>query len=64
MFHYEQKEKYIRVKWKKLELGRILTGEGGWAYHPRGCGGQLKSESFRTLQALKTYLEQTELDIT
>ncbi|WYN04988.1 hypothetical protein ISREJYDI_CDS0026 [Pseudomonas phage UNO-G1W1] len=60
MINYELKEQYIRVKWKKKELGRIYHEENGWVYKPNGCQGRIVSEAFATLPQLKHHLEHGE----
>jgi hypothetical protein len=57
MLNYELKEQYIRVKWKKKELGRIYHESYGWVYRPKGCEGRIESESFQKLDDLKHHLE-------
>jgi len=57
MISYTQKEKYIQVRWKKTEIGRIYQELLGYYYSPRGCQGQLHSEGFTELQDLKNWLE-------
>jgi hypothetical protein len=57
MINYEQKEEYIRVKWKRTEIGRIYKEGGEWHYRPRGCEGKLRSEPFPNLPSLKRHLE-------
>lgn len=54
---YEAKEGFISVKWKKTELGRIYKEGSLWHYRPRGCGGNVRSEEYSSLQQLKDYLE-------
>ena len=48
---------FIRVKWKRTEIGRIYKENGEWHYRPRGCEGKLRSEPFPNLASLKRYLE-------
>lgn len=48
---------YIRVKWKRKEIGRIYKESGKWHYRPRGCEGKIKSEEFNSLMALKQHLQ-------
>lgn len=60
MLNYEQKDEYIRVKWKKRELGRIYCEDNCWHYRPTGCQGQIRSEEFTSLTALKHHLEHGE----
>lgn len=57
MINYEQKDGYIRVKWKKKELGRMYNESNSWHYRPRGCEGKIRSEEFASLAALKKHLE-------
>ena len=47
---------YIRVKWKRKEIGRIYKESGKWHYRPRGCEGKIRSEEFNSLMALKQHL--------
>lgn len=61
MINYEEKEDYIRVKWKKKkELGRIYREDNHWHYRPRGCDGKIRSEEFASITALKRYIEGTD----
>ncbi|AMR57391.1 hypothetical protein vB_PsyM_KIL3b_0145 [Pseudomonas phage vB_PsyM_KIL3b] len=60
MINYEQKEDYIKFKWKRKELGRIYNEDNSWHYRPTGCQGQIRSEEFSTLTALKHHLEYGE----
>lgn len=60
MINYEQKEGYIRVKWKRTELGRCYKEDGLWVYKPKGCDGRIVSEGFKRLMDLKKYLEHGE----
>lgn len=60
MITYELKEQYIRVKFKKRELGRIYHESYGWVYRPVGCQGKIESEPFPTLEQLKHHLEHGE----
>jgi len=48
---------YIRVKWKRKEIGRIYKESGKWHYRPRGCEGKIRSEEFNSLMALKQHLQ-------
>lgn len=48
---------YIRVKWKRKEIGRIYKESGKWHYRPRGCEGKIRSEEFNSLVALKQHLQ-------
>lgn len=48
---------YIRVKWKRKEIGRIYKESGKWHYRPRGCEGKIRSEEFNSLTALKQHLQ-------
>lgn len=48
---------YIRVKWKRKEIGRIYKESGKWHYRPRGCEGKVRSEEFNSLMALKQHLQ-------
>lgn len=48
---------YIRVKWKRKEIGRIYKESGNWHYRPRGCEGKIRSEEFNSLMALKQHLQ-------
>jgi len=48
---------YIKVKWKKTELGRIYKEGKAWHYRPRGCDGAIRSEEFYNLAELKDHLE-------
>lgn len=61
MLNYELKEQWIRVKWRKKELGRIYHESEGWVYKPIGCGGRVVSEAFPTLEQLKHHLEHGEI---
>lgn len=60
MINYEQREEYIKVRWKKKELGRIYQEDNHWHYRPRGCQGLIRSEEFAALSALKRHLEGTD----
>lgn len=60
MLVYETKDKYVRVKWKRQELGRIYHESEGWVYKPVGCEGRIVSEAFPTLEELKHHLEHGE----
>lgn len=57
MIGYEQKEGYIRLKWKRTELGRLYRENGKWHCRWKGCEGRLRTEEFATLTQLKNYLE-------
>ncbi|WPJ20590.1 hypothetical protein vBPFY1MI_107 [Pseudomonas phage vB_PF_Y1-MI] len=48
---------FIRVKWKKQEIGRIYREGSKWHYRPRGCSGGLRSEEFGSLTSLKLWIE-------
>jgi hypothetical protein len=48
---------YIKVKWRKTEIGRIYKEGNKWHYRPRGCGGLIRSEEFATLDQMKNYIE-------
>lgn len=63
MINYQEVQtgEYIKVKWKKTEIGRIYK-EGSakkplYHYRPRGCMGLIRSEEFATLDQLKNYIE-------
>ena len=51
---------YVKVKWKRKELGRIYKEHGMFHYRPRGCEGAIRSEEFNTLAKLKAHLEGTD----
>lgn len=57
MLNYELKEQYIRVKWKKKELGRIYHEADGWVYRCKGCEGKIESDRYEKLDDLKAHLE-------
>lgn len=57
MISYTLKEKYVAVKWKRTEIGRITQEGKAFYYSPRGCGGAVKSEPFASLTAVKKYIE-------
>jgi hypothetical protein len=65
MINYVPKEEYIRVLWKKTEIGRILSQEkpSGFFYSPRGCGGAIKSDTLSSLEAVKKHIEKGALAI-
>lgn len=59
MIHYSTppSKDYIRVLWKKTEIGRMYREGHKWHYRPRGCSGELKSEEFPSITSLKNWLE-------
>jgi hypothetical protein len=57
VINYDQKEGYIAVKWKKMQIGRIYHEQNGWVYKPRGCDGLVVSDPFLSLRQLKQYIE-------
>jgi hypothetical protein len=57
MINYEQKEGFIRLKWKRTEIGRLYKENRLWHCRWRGCEGNLRTEGFSTLTLLKQYIE-------
>lgn len=59
MINYQEVQtgEYIKVKWKKTEIGRIYKEGKLYHYRPRGCMGLIRSEEFATLDQLKNYIE-------
>lgn len=63
MINYLELQGYIKVKWNKMELGRIYDEPEGWVYRPKGCGGRVESERFNKLSDLKRHLEHGDCDV-
>lgn len=63
MINYLELQDHIKVKWKKMEIGRIYNENGLWVYRPRGCGGTVESERFKKLEDLKRYLQEGDCDV-
>ena len=56
-YHTATSDEYIKVKWKRTEIGRIYKEGRLYHYRPRGCMGLIRSEEFVTLGQIKDHIE-------